>query len=139
MQLGKLDPGIQIRRPVAIADGNHGCDPRLAGARDDFQAIGVKLLAIEMCVRIDKHGNGLLASGSGLPHQAVGLRTIQRRRSLKARARRQFYFNRAPTGTSSRKLANTGWPPSSDAATIIPLDSSPRIFRGARFATITTL
>src|ERR1700756_3390338 len=48
------------------------------------------------------------------------------------------YFNLAPIGTSSRKLASTGLPPSSDAATIIPLDSSPRIFLGARFATMTT-
>ena len=49
------------------------------------------------------------------------------------------YFNLAPTGTSSRKLASTGFPPSSEAATIIPFDSRPRSFRGARFATITTL
>ena len=49
------------------------------------------------------------------------------------------YFSRAPTGTSSRKPASTGFPPSSDAATIMPFDSRPRIFRGARLATITTL
>src|SRR6185295_17626240 len=49
------------------------------------------------------------------------------------------HFRRAPTGTSSRKLARTGLPPSSDAATIIPCDSRPRSLRGARFATITTL
>ena len=49
------------------------------------------------------------------------------------------YFNLVPRGTSSKKLASTGFPPSSDAATIIPFDSSPRSLRGARFATITTL
>ena len=36
-----------------------------------------------------------------------------------------YYLRRAPTGTSSRKLASTGFPPSSDAATIIPFDSKP--------------
>src|SRR5690242_20351051 len=49
------------------------------------------------------------------------------------------HFRRAPTGTSSRKLASTGLPPSSEAATIIPCDSRPRSLRGARLATITTL
>ena len=48
------------------------------------------------------------------------------------------YFNLAPTGTSSKKLASTGLPPSSEAATIIPFDSNPRSLRGARLATITT-
>src|SRR5579872_1793183 len=50
----------------------------------------------------------------------------------------QHYFKRAPTGTSSRKPARTGLPPSSEAATIMPCDSRPRSFRGARLATITT-
>ena len=49
------------------------------------------------------------------------------------------HFNRAPTGTSSRKPASTGLPPSSDAATIMPFDSMPRSLRGCRLATITTL
>jgi hypothetical protein len=49
------------------------------------------------------------------------------------------YFNRAPTGTSSRKPASVGLPPSSDAATIMPCDSMPFNLRGARLATITTL
>src|SRR6266478_3399930 len=51
---------------------------------------------------------------------------------------RQRYFSLVPSGTSSRKLASTGLPPSGDAATIMPLDSRPRSLRGARFATITT-
>ena len=42
------------------------------------------------------------------------------------------HFNRAPTGTSSRNPASTGFPPSSEAATIIPLDSMPRILRGCQ-------
>src|SRR5450432_556044 len=51
----------------------------------------------------------------------------------------QAHFNRAPIGMSSRKPASTGLPPSTDAATIMPLDSMPRSLRGWRFATITTL
>jgi hypothetical protein len=42
-----------------------------------------------------------------------------------------FYFSFAPTGTSSRKPASTGLPSSpTDAATIMPFDSSPRSLRG---------
>src|SRR5258708_38188661 len=48
------------------------------------------------------------------------------------------YFRRAPMGTSSKKAARTGFPPSREAATIMPLDSKPRSLRGARFATMTT-
>src|ERR1700676_2162110 len=51
----------------------------------------------------------------------------------------QAHFSLAPTGISSRKPASTGLPPSMDAATIMPLDSSPRSLRGCRLATITTL
>ena len=48
-----------------------------------------------------------------------------------------FYFSRAPTGTSSRNPASTGVPFSpSEAATIMPFDSSPRILRGSRLATM---
>src|SRR5690348_462964 len=51
----------------------------------------------------------------------------------------QHYFSRAPMGTSSRKLARTGWPLSpTEAATIMPFDSMPRSLRGWRLATITT-
>jgi hypothetical protein len=50
------------------------------------------------------------------------------------------HFNRAPTFTSSRNVAIAGESSStSDAAQIIPCDSRPRIFRGYRFATTTTL
>ncbi len=49
------------------------------------------------------------------------------------------YFSRAPTGTSSLKVTSTGrpWSPT-EAATIMPLDSRPRIFRGWRLVTMTT-
>ena len=46
---------------------------------------------------------------------------------------------RAPTGASSGKPTNEGLPPSSVAATIMPFDSTPRILRGLRLATIATL
>jgi hypothetical protein len=49
------------------------------------------------------------------------------------------HLRRAPTGTSSRKPARMGLPPSSDAATIMPFDSMPRSLRGWRLATMTTL
>src|SRR3954470_23497346 len=57
----------------------------------------------------------------------------------KVRPRRQVYFNLVPTGTSSINEARIGFPPSGEAATIIPFDSNPRNFLGARFTTITTL
>src|SRR5690606_11595667 len=48
--------------------------------------------------------------------------------------------SRAPLGTSSWNPARTGGSPSpSEAATIMPFDSSPRILRGFRLATTTTL
>src|SRR6266852_5148941 len=50
----------------------------------------------------------------------------------------QAHFSLAPTGTSSRNPASTGLPPSSEAATIMPFDSTPRSLRGARLATMTT-
>ena len=52
---------------------------------------------------------------------------------------RQAHFRRAPTGMSSWKPARTGLPPSTDAATIMPLDSMPFSLRGCKFATMTTL
>jgi hypothetical protein len=50
------------------------------------------------------------------------------------------YFRREPISTSSRNPARTGAPlgPTA-AATIIPCDSRPRILRGTRLATMTTL
>ena len=49
------------------------------------------------------------------------------------------YFSLAPFGTSSPKVARTGRPPSpTEAATIIPFDSTPRILRAWRLTTTTT-
>jgi hypothetical protein len=51
-----------------------------------------------------------------------------------------LYFNLAPISTSSSgNPANTGRPSGpTDAATIIPFDSTPRNFRGAKFTTTAT-
>src|SRR5687768_6518818 len=50
------------------------------------------------------------------------------------------HFKRAPILTSSKNVAIAGVSSSvSEAAQIIPWDSRPRIFRGLRFATTTTL
>src|SRR5436190_23142809 len=50
------------------------------------------------------------------------------------------HFNRAPILTSSRNVAMAGVSSSvSEAAQIMPWDSRPRILRGFRFATTTTL
>ena len=53
--IGELDSGIERRRAVAVADRHHRLYAGLAGASDHLLAICVKLLAIEMCVRIYKH------------------------------------------------------------------------------------
>ena len=51
----------------------------------------------------------------------------------------QSHFRRAPTGVFSGNAASTGGPPSSDAATTMPFDSTPRSLRGSRLATMATL
>src|ERR1700682_2291469 len=78
--------------------------------------------------RIKSPRDGVLAVG-------VELLTVQ----MAMRIDKRHYFRRAPIGISSRTPASTGFPPSSDAATIIPFDVRPRSLRGCRFATITTL
>ena len=52
----------------------------------------------------------------------------------------ESHFKRAPTLTSSKNVAIAGVSSSvSEAAQIMPWDSRPRILRGLRFATTTTL
>ena len=60
--------------------------------------------------------------------------------SIASITRRINYFRRAPTSTSSWKPVRTGRPSGpTEAATIMPLDSTPRSLRGARFTTTATL
>src|SRR5450631_272996 len=109
----ELNSGIERGWAIAIADRDHPSHSGLASASDHLLAIGVELLAVEMCVRIYKHClRGCLGTGAfARPPSEARLVLIL------------YYLRRAPTGTSSRKLANTGFPPSSDAATIMPFDS----------------
>ena len=66
---------------VAIADGEQGADPGLIGTSDDFGAIGVEALAIEMSVGVGVHqkryslfANRFSASDRGGLILFVGLR-----------------------------------------------------------------
>src|SRR5450631_734751 len=96
---------------IADSDRQNRLYTRLPGAVEHRFAVVVVAAAVEMCVRINQ--------------QKLPLPT---------------YFSRAPISTSSRNPASTGvpWSPS-EAATIMPFDSSPRILRGSRLATMTTL
>ena len=53
--LGELNPGIKIGRAIPVADRDHRDDSSLAGTCDYLLAVGVELLAIEMCVRVNEH------------------------------------------------------------------------------------
>ena len=134
--LRQLDSAIDLRGAIAVADGDHGLYASLSCAGDHLFAVGGKLLAIEMCVRVNEHSY-LFLWGQSPP--AVPVEQGSNCFDFLDSDECCSYFNFAPTGTSSKKPANTGLPPSSDAATIIPFDSRPRNLRGARFATITTL
>src|ERR1019366_6934113 len=108
--LGLLDGHIQ---QAASADGHHQLHAGGQGALDDLRAVGIELRVVEVTMRV---------------HQAP----------FRQAHFRQAHFRRAPTGMSSWKPARTGLPPSTDAATIIPLDSMPFSLRGCKFATMTT-
>ena len=114
--LGQLDGAIERSgaRPIAIADGQHGGHAGRFRARKDVGTVAVEALVLGMAVRVGVHDDGSVET--------------------------DCYFSRAQSGTSSRNPASTGTPSSpSEAATIMPCDSSPRSLRGARLATITTL
>ncbi len=53
--LGQSNSAINVRRPIADADGNDRVDTGSARTGDHFLAIAVVLTAFEMCVRIYKH------------------------------------------------------------------------------------
>src|SRR5579864_8240927 len=87
---------------------------------------------------VGQNTDQVLACEIGQPRTTTAAFRAEGQR-LTTNGQRRFHFSLAPTGTSSRKLASTGFPFSSDAATIMPFDSRPRSLRGARLATITTL
>src|SRR6267143_2779040 len=127
ISVGQLNPTVERSWTGTASDRDNGLNASLPRPRDYLFAVGIKLFHLEMCVGIYKHGVGRLSE--------VFRATINRR----GQPGRVFYFSLVPTGTSSRKLARIAFPPSGEAATIIPFDSRPRNLRGARLATITTL
>src|SRR5439155_9436196 len=84
---------------------------RFARALDHLRPVGVKLRHVQVGVGVGDH---------------------ERRSEWKS------YLRREPLGTSSVKVARTGLP-STDAATIIPFDSTPMSLAGFRLTTTTTL
>src|ERR1700674_1940370 len=135
MLFGELDAAVERTWARPAADGENGLNTRILGPLQHKGAVSIELLHLEMCVGIDEHGIikmlvwGRAARPSGPRENSAGSPWT---------APTEAYFNLVPTGTSSRKPASTAFPPSGDAATIIPFDSSPRSFLGARLATITT-
>src|SRR5205085_11993884 len=85
MLLRQLDARVEARRTVAIADRDHSPHSRLARPCDDLLAIGVKLLAIEMGVRIDEHAEWSCLSEDSLLECPPNASST--------------YFSLAPTGT----------------------------------------
>src|SRR5690349_4304326 len=108
-----------VGKRVAIGETNGGFQVRRAGAGSDRHQ------------RLDAGRPGAF---NRLFAVLVELRIVQVAMRID-----QLHFRRAPTGISSWNPASTGLPPSTDAATIIPLEVSPRSLRGCRLATITTL
>src|SRR5205823_2342692 len=80
--IGQPDSRFQVRRTVARPDSHQPLDSRRPRPLDDGVPVRLKLLIIEMAMGVDK-----------LHFNWV-------------------HFSRAPTGTSSRKPASTGLPPS---------------------------
>ena len=112
---GEGDGCVEVVRAGSAAYGQQGLHACFARSCEHCVAVFVKLRKLEVRVGIDNFHLG-----------DPGYRQLR-------------YFRRAPTGTSSVKVQSTGLPSGVEAATIIPLDSTPRSLRGARFATITTL
>ena len=112
------DGGVDLRVAVGEADGAVDFGRAVAGADGENAR--------------DSGCGGALENGVEVVGEALVV-------EMAVRIDEHRYFRRAPTGTSSRKPARMGLPPSSDAATIMPFDSMPRSLRGCRLATMTTL
>ena len=106
----QIERSVHRIRTFANSDGQNSFHTGFMRAHQHRFAVVCVAFAVQMCMRVDQHGE--------FP----------------------TYLSRAPISTSSKNPARTGLPFSpSEAATIMPFDSRPRSFRGARFATITTL
>src|SRR5664280_2992619 len=81
--LGQLDCAVERARPgsVTITDGEQSAYPGLVGASDDFGAIRVEALAIEMSVGVGVHQKrcSLFASRFSLAVVSVQSRSQSRR------------------------------------------------------------
>jgi hypothetical protein len=143
--LGEPNSAIKRSRPRTAADRDDIFDASVPCPRDHPLTVSIELLHFEMCVGIYENQSRALSHRLALP---TSERQYCPGRDGRSRLSGQcfvveltvaIYFSLVPTGTSSKKLHSTGFPPSGEAATIIPFDSSPRSLRGARFATMTTL
>src|SRR5437867_11733878 len=123
----ECDAAVQRAWTCSAADGHDCLDTRVSCPNQHLLAVGIELFHLEVGVGVNEHDG-----------QLVSL-LADRYSFAFCNLSSAIYFNLVPTGTSSRKLHSTGFPPSADAATIIPFDSNPRNFLGARLATITTL
>jgi len=105
--------GIECRRTVAVADGDQVCTPASRARAITCSPIGVELLAIEMCVRIDEHRKSdprttrRRASANGLRGLSEVLRSESDIRGPTSEAK-LLISDRAPTGTSSQKACQHG-------------------------------
>src|SRR6202050_3812118 len=118
--LGKRQGRIEFLGARPGADGEQHADPRGTRPIEHGIAVFVKLRKVYVRVGVYEFHHRL--------------------RPIYAASRTARYFSREPTGTSSRKPARIGFPSGpAAAATIMPLDSTPRSFLGARFTTTATL
>src|ERR1051326_4557779 len=62
--LSEANSAVEDGRAVAIADGDDRFNSGLASALDNLLAVGLELLAIEMCVRVDEHSSWWLVASS---------------------------------------------------------------------------
>jgi len=134
MRLRQPNATVERPGPGAAPNRDNGLDSSLPRPRHHLLAVAVESFPLEMCVRVYEHGAWWFVMGlstmpawAGMPPAAV-----------RASPLRSRYLSLVPTATSSKNAASTAFPPSGAAATIIPFDSSPRSFRGARLATTTT-
>ena len=107
------------------------------GCVDERVAFRLLYGHIQLAARTDRHHHFHAGGEGALDYlRAIGIEFLVVEVAMRID---QAHFKRAPTAISSWKPARTGFPPSTDAATIIPFDSMPFSLRGCKFATITTL